>query len=176
MKRIFSIIAGLAVAVVLSTSTASELSTANSTISSLSTALFNTNLDLMVSGSTELVVVGGDGEVLLSESGFNQTMILNSINEGIENLVLDADGDGVFDDIQEYQKIVSYIVDKIGFNVKKDIPTLKDTQIIIVGVEPDNTITVKIEKNIGYLRDVKKYTLTFEQLISLLKNYQLFEI
>jgi hypothetical protein len=43
-------------------------------------------------------------------------------------------------------------------------------------VEPDNTITVKIEKNIGYLRDVKKYTLTFEQLISLLKNYQLFEI
>lgn len=44
------------------------------------------------------IVIGGDGEVLLSESGFNQTMILNSINEGIENLVLDTDGDGVFDD------------------------------------------------------------------------------
>ncbi len=96
------------------------------------------------------------------------------LDELYENLV--DEEDGVFDDIQEYQKIVSYIVDKIGFNVKKDIPTLKDTQIIIVGVEPDNTITVKIEKNIGYLRDVKKYTLTFEQLISLLKNYQLFEI
>jgi uncharacterized protein with GYD domain len=84
--------------------------------------------------------------------------------------------DGAFDDIQEYQKIVSYIVDKIGFNVKKDIPTLKDTQIIIVGVEPDNSITVKIQKNIGFSGKVKKYTLTFEQLISLLKNYQLFEI
>jgi hypothetical protein len=44
------------------------------------------------------IVIGGDGEVLLSESGFNQTMILNSINEGIENLVLDTDGDGIFDD------------------------------------------------------------------------------
>ena len=44
------------------------------------------------------IVIGGDGEVLLSESGFNQTMILNSINQGIENLVLDTDADGVFDD------------------------------------------------------------------------------
>ena len=44
------------------------------------------------------IVIGGDGEVLLSESGFNQTMILNSINEGIENLVLDTDGDGILDD------------------------------------------------------------------------------
>jgi hypothetical protein len=35
---------------------------------------------------------------------------------------------------------------------------------------------VKIQKNIGYSAKVKKYTLTFEQLISLLKNYQLFEI
>ena len=84
--------------------------------------------------------------------------------------------DGVFDDIQEYQKIVDYVVNKIGFNVKKDIPTLKDTQITIVGVEPDNSITVVIQKNIGYSSKAKKYTLTFEQLISLLKNYQLFEI
>lgn len=45
------------------------------------------------------IVIGGDGEVLLSESGFNQTMIINSINEGIENLVLDTDADGIFDDI-----------------------------------------------------------------------------
>lgn len=96
------------------------------------------------------------------------------LDELYENLF--DEEDGVFDDIEEYQKIVSYIIDKIGFNVKKEIPTLKDTGITVLGVEPDNTITVKIEKNIGYLRDVKKYTLTFEQLISLLKNYQLFEI
>lgn len=96
------------------------------------------------------------------------------LDELYENLF--DEEDGVFDDIQEYQKIVSYIVDKIGFNVKKDIPTLKNTQIIIVGVEPDNSIVVKIQKKILYSGKVKKYTLTFEQLISLLKNYQLFEV
>jgi hypothetical protein len=96
------------------------------------------------------------------------------LDEFYENLV--DEEDGVFDDIQEYQKIVDYVVNKIGFNVKKDIPTLKDTQITIVGVEPDNSITVVIQKNIGYSAKSKKYTLTFEQLISLLKNYQLFEI
>ena len=97
------------------------------------------------------------------------------LDELYENLF--DEEDGVFDDIKEYQKIVDYVVNKIGFNVKKDIPTLTDTQITIVGVEPDNTITVKIQKNIGeYSAKVKKYTLTFEQLISLLKNYQLFGI
>jgi hypothetical protein len=96
------------------------------------------------------------------------------LDELYENLV--DEEDGVFDDIQEYQKIVDYVVNKIGFNVKKDIPTLTDTQITIVGVEPDNSITVVIQKNIGYSSKAKKYTLTFEQLISLLKNYQLFEI
>lgn len=96
------------------------------------------------------------------------------LDELYENLFDEEDGS--FDDITEYQKIVSYIIDKIGFNVKKDIPTLKDTQIIIVGVEPDNSVTVKIQKTNGYSAKVKKYTLTFEQLISLLKNYQLFEV
>jgi len=95
------------------------------------------------------------------------------LDELYENLV--DEEDGVFDDIQEYQKIVDYVVNKIGFNVKKDIPTLKGAQITIVGVEPDNSITVVIQKN-EYSTKSKKYTLTFEQLISLLKNYQLFEI
>ena len=90
-------------------------------------------------------------------------------------LLIDEE-DGMFDDINQYQKIVNYIINNIGFNVKKNIPTLNDTQIIIVGVEPDNSITVKIQKNIGYSAKVKIYKLTFEQLISLLKNYQLFEI
>ena len=44
------------------------------------------------------IIVGGDGEVLFSESGFNQTTILSYINQGITNLVLDVDADGIFDD------------------------------------------------------------------------------
>ena len=34
---------------------------------------------------THNVVIGGDGEVLYSESGYNQTAIVNFINEGLEN-------------------------------------------------------------------------------------------
>lgn len=96
------------------------------------------------------------------------------LDEFLENL-LDEE-DGVFDDIKEYQKIVNYIIEKIGFNVRKNIPTLTDSYITILGVGPDNSILIKIQKNIGYSAEVKKYRVSFEQLISLLKNYQLFEI
>ena len=36
-------------------------------------------------------VIGGDGEVLFSSPGFNQTAILETIEEGLENLILDVD-------------------------------------------------------------------------------------
>jgi len=96
------------------------------------------------------------------------------LDELYENLI--DEEDGVFDDINEYQRIVDYIVKNIGFNINKEVPTLKDTQISIMGVEPDNSILIKIQKNTGFSAKVKKYTISFEQLISLLKNYQLFEI
>ena len=96
------------------------------------------------------------------------------LDELYENLI--DEEDGVFDDINEYQRIVDYIVKNIGFNINREVPTLKDTQISIIGVEPDNSILIKIQKTIGYSAKVKKYTISFEQLISLLKNYQLFEI
>ena len=43
------------------------------------------------------IVIGGDGEVLYSESGFNQTAIISFINEGLENLDQDYDNDGIND-------------------------------------------------------------------------------
>ena len=43
------------------------------------------------------VVIGGDGEVIYSESGYNQTAIVNFINEGLENLDQDFDNDGIND-------------------------------------------------------------------------------
>ena len=49
------------------------------------------------------------------------------MDELYENLV--DEEDGVFDDIQEYQKIVDYVVNKIGFNVKKDINTNYESKI-----------------------------------------------
>ena len=43
------------------------------------------------------IVLGGDGEVLYSASGFNQTAIVNYINQGLENLDQDFDNDGIMD-------------------------------------------------------------------------------
>lgn len=43
------------------------------------------------------IVLGGDGEVLYSASGFNQTAIVTYINQGLENLDQDFDNDGIMD-------------------------------------------------------------------------------
>ena len=52
------------------------------------------------------VVIGGDGLVIYSQSGYNQSTMVAMIEEGLSNLVLDMDGDGIFDDsdncIDEY--------------------------------------------------------------------------
>ena len=45
------------------------------------------------------VVIGGDGEVLYSESGYNQTAIIATINQALENLPSDLDEDGFDVDI-----------------------------------------------------------------------------
>ena len=45
------------------------------------------------------IIIGGNGEVLYSESGFNQTAIINFINEGLDNLDQDFDNDGINDNL-----------------------------------------------------------------------------
>ena len=44
------------------------------------------------------VVIGGDGTLIFTDSGFNQSIIIDMIEEGLSNLVLDMDADGVMDD------------------------------------------------------------------------------
>ena len=43
------------------------------------------------------VVIGGDGLVIYSQSGFNQNTMVAMIEEGLANLVLDVDADGILD-------------------------------------------------------------------------------
>ena len=43
------------------------------------------------------VVIGGDGTVIYSQSGHNLAAILAAIEEGMENLVVDVDEDGILD-------------------------------------------------------------------------------
>ena len=45
------------------------------------------------------IVLGGDGEVLYSASGYNQTAIINYINQGLDALDQDTDNDEINDDI-----------------------------------------------------------------------------
>ena len=44
------------------------------------------------------VVIGGDGLVIYSQSGYNQNTMVAMIQEGLSNLVLDIDEDGIMDD------------------------------------------------------------------------------
>ena len=43
------------------------------------------------------VVIGGDGLVIYSQSGFNQNTMVAMIEDGLANLVLDVDADGILD-------------------------------------------------------------------------------
>ena len=44
------------------------------------------------------VVIGGDGLIIHSQSGFNEGMMYAMIEAGLESLILDLDGDGIVDD------------------------------------------------------------------------------
>ena len=44
------------------------------------------------------VVIGGNGLVIFTDSGFNSSQIISMIEEGLENLILDVDEDGVLDE------------------------------------------------------------------------------
>ena len=52
------------------------------------------------------VVIGGDGTLIFTDSGFNSNIITTMIEEGLSNLVLDMDEDGILDDtdncLEEY--------------------------------------------------------------------------
>ena len=45
------------------------------------------------------VVIGGNGLVIFTDSGFNSQQIISMIEEGLENLILDVDEDGVLDEV-----------------------------------------------------------------------------
>lgn len=81
--------------------------------------------------------------------------------------------DGLFDDITEYTNIVSYVVKNFGFNVQKEVPTKPGMYFEVKGVNPDNTLTIRvITKEPTF--DIRVYDITLEQLETLIRNYKLF--
>ena len=65
------------------------------------------------------IVINGAGQVIYSQSGFNQSAIITAIETGLSTLILDMDEDGVLDDvdncIEEYNpNQEDYDLDGIG--------------------------------------------------------------
>jgi len=82
------------------------------------------------------------------------------------------DDDGYFDDLDEYKKIIDYVINNFGFNIRKEIKPQPGKYFKVIEVTPDNKLLVEIIDGNSY--NSKKYYLSIEQLESLVRNYKLF--
>ena len=64
------------------------------------------------------VIIGGDGEVLYSDAGYNQTAIVSIIDQALEDLPSDLDEDGLIspDEFEAFW-------DAVGFGGEDDGPS-----------------------------------------------------
>jgi hypothetical protein len=92
------------------------------------------------------------------------------LSEFYDSLV--DDEDGMFDDINQYRDTINYVVKNFGFNVRKEVKTMPGTYISVVSVEPDNDVIIEMSSSGSYSK--KRYSLSLEQLESLMRNYKLF--
>ena len=79
------------------------------------------------------IVIGGDGEVLYSESGFNQTAIINFINEGLENLDQDFDNDGINDNEDNCPYVWNFSQNDIDLDGLGDLCDQCDNTVFTTG-------------------------------------------
>ena len=80
------------------------------------------------------VVIGGDGEVLYSESGYNQTAIIAIINQALEDLPSDLDEDGFDVDIDNCPEIYNPTQADIDEDGKGDACDICDNaNVYVVG-------------------------------------------
>jgi hypothetical protein len=79
------------------------------------------------------VIIGGDGEVIYSASGYNQTAIINYINQGIENLDQDYDNDGLNDNIDNCPYIWNSLQADIDLDGLGDLCDQCDNTVFITG-------------------------------------------
>jgi hypothetical protein len=108
-----------------------------------------------------------DTDVYLKEWHKESTYYLEEFYESLVD-----DEDGVFDDINQYRDTIDYVINNFGFNVKKEVKTIPGTYVSIVSVEPDNNVVIEMTNDNSYQK--KRYSLSLEQLESLMRNYKLF--
>ena len=78
------------------------------------------------------VVIGGDGEVLYSESGYNQTAIISIINQALEDLPSDLDEDGFDIDIDNCPEIYNPTQADIDEDGKGDACDMLGSNIFLI--------------------------------------------
>ena len=79
------------------------------------------------------VIIGGDGEVLYSASGYNQTAIVNFINEGLENLDQDFDNDGINDNLDNCPYVWNFSQNDIDLDGLGDLCDQCDNTVFTTG-------------------------------------------
>jgi hypothetical protein len=92
------------------------------------------------------------------------------LKEFYESLV--DDEDGIFDNIDQYKETIDYVIKNFGFNVKKEVKTMPGTYMSVVSVEPDNDVIIEMTNDNSFRKN--RYSLSLEQLESLMRNYKLF--
>ena len=89
------------------------------------------------------VVIGGDGLVIFSESGFNQGTMIAMIEEGLANLILDVDEDGVLDSDDNCVDISNPTQDDIDSDGDGDACDPCDNLHVFTHANIDGTIDVE---------------------------------
>ena len=79
------------------------------------------------------VIIGGDGEVLYSASGYNQTAIINYINEGLEGLDQDFDNDGINDNLDNCPYVWNFSQNDIDLDGLGDLCDQCDNTVFTTG-------------------------------------------
>jgi len=79
------------------------------------------------------VVIGGDGEVLYSGSGYQQTAIVNFINEGLSNLDQDIDNDNINDNVDNCPYVWNASQSDVDLDGLGDLCDQCDNTVFTVG-------------------------------------------
>ena len=108
---------------------------------------------------------------------FARRVFNDEMDSALDNFLKRIEEDDLYEDLEKYQSIYTFISNKYGFNVWTNIPTANDgTEIKFVKVDPtDNRIEFELIRrggNYGFKKGKAKLS-TIQNMFS---NYQLFDL
>ena len=79
------------------------------------------------------IVISGDGQVLYSDSGFNQSAIVNFINQALADLDVDFDNDGINDNLENCAEHFNPYQEDIDEDGIGDVCDQCDNNVFVTG-------------------------------------------